>query len=80
MLEEIATKLYRARIPEGGSLKVKTTIVARGPNDPVPPVKHGHCNCDVVRPRTGGALEFGAVFALIAAFAARVRGSRRRSR
>jgi hypothetical protein len=80
VLDEIAPNLYRARIPEGGSMTVKTTIIARGPNDPVPPIEHGRCNCDVVRPRTGGLLEFGAAFALAAVFAARVLRSRRRSR
>jgi hypothetical protein len=79
VLEEIGPNFYRARIPEGGTMKVKTTIIARGPNDPIPKPPHGHrCNCDIVRPRTGGRLEFGAAFALAAALGARAR--RRRAR
>jgi hypothetical protein len=80
VLQEIAPGLYRATIPEGGAIKVKTTIIARGPNDPVPPVDRGHrCSCDIVRPRSGGFLELAAGLTLLGVLAARSRRSRRRS-
>ena len=79
VLQEIAPNFYRASIPDGGSIKVKTTVVARGPNDPVPPAQHGHrCNCDLVQPRPGGWWEFGALIGALALLRRRVNGRSRR--